>query len=106
LSGCKAVKLSKKTADGVKQFCELVEEFEEMIPNVEATVEAGAACSKKKTADPGKLSYFVEKVVERAGLVEYHKSQDEIAGTQKTANIQEFGETVRLLYPCTKAGLL
>jgi len=104
LSGCKAVKLSKKAADGVKQFCELVEEFEEMIPNVEATVEAEQPVAKK-TADPGKLSYFVEKVVERAGLVEYHKSQDEIAGTQKTANIQELVNSA-VLYPCTKAGLL
>ena len=146
LDACRNIKLSKKAQEGVKQFCELVDEFEAMIPEAPASAEAARlageavvapptadvqdssiesnadgekksdteeknsssknkSVSKNKTADKDKLSHFVEKVVELSGLVEFHKSQDEIAGTQKTANLQELVNSA-VLYPCTKAGLL
>ena len=90
VDACKKIKLSKKAQDGVAHFCELVEKFEAMISEETAT---------------DKLSRFVEKVIELSGLVEFHKSQDEIAGTQKTANLQELVNSA-VLYPCTRAGLL
>jgi len=162
LDSCKKTKLTKKAAEGVKNFCELFEEFSSELPEtvegeenkslaeqavaaelinstaaeqaavVESTsnalaeqaavvenkstslVKEEASSEKKKSTpdskkqianDKSKLSYFVEKVVEKSGLSEYHKSQDEVAGTQKLANLQELVNSA-VLYPCSKQGLL
>lgn len=52
-----------------------------------------------------KLSYFVEQLNELSGLMEYHTAQDEVAGTQRVANLQELANSA-VLYPMTMAGLL
>ena len=54
---------------------------------------------------PGQgLAAFVLTVIEQTGLGIYHRNQDEIMGTQKTANLQELANTASL-YPCSAAGL-
>ena len=54
---------------------------------------------------PGQgLAAFVLTVIEQTGLGVFHRNQDEIMGTQKTANLQELANTASL-YPCTAAGL-
>ncbi len=52
-----------------------------------------------------KLSFFVEQLNELSGLMEYHAAQDEVAGTQRVANLQELANSA-VLYPMTMAGLL
>ena len=51
------------------------------------------------------LSYFVEQLNELSGLIAYHTLQDEVAGTQRVANLQELANSA-VLYPMTMAGLL
>nr|MDA8409426.1 UvrD-helicase domain-containing protein [Treponema sp.] len=53
---------------------------------------------------PRHLGELVDRLVKEAGLLEYHKSQDEIAGTQKVANLDELVNAASL-YPLTRAGL-
>ena len=50
------------------------------------------------------LAAFVLTVIKQTGLELYHKNQDEVMGTQKTANLQELANTASL-YPCTQEGL-
>ena len=93
LIGAKNVKLSKKAAEGINFFCTLNEELSSLLIEDE---------EKSKGRH---LSEFVEETIKKSGLEEYHKSQDEVAGTQKTNNLQELINSAAL-YPCTKAGLL
>jgi ATP-dependent DNA helicase pcrA len=54
---------------------------------------------------PGQgLAAFVLTVIEQTGLGIFHRNQDEVMGTQKTANLQELANTASL-YPCSAAGL-
>jgi DNA helicase-2/ATP-dependent DNA helicase PcrA len=82
-----APSLSKKAKEGVTEFCAVLDEL-----------------TNSFTPDE-KLSYFVGKVIERSGLLNYHRTQDEIAGTQRAANMQELVNSA-VLYPCTQDGLL
>lgn len=58
-----------------------------------------------KKSQKKKLSYFVEQLNELSGLIAYHTLQDEVAGTQRVANLQELANSA-VLYPMTMAGLL
>ncbi len=94
LEGCRRIKLSKKAAEGIELFCSLNEKLASMID--------------VKQDDEEKimhLSDFVQEAVKGSGLEDYHKSQDEVAGTQKLANLQELVNSASL-YPCTREGLL
>ena len=51
------------------------------------------------------LASFVEKLVESSGLQAYHRGQDEIAGTQREANLQELVNAASL-YPLNREGLV
>ena len=89
-----APSMSKKARDGLVQFVALVDECIAMLtkPAVPAEVQ-------------DKLSVLVEQVAEKSGLKDYHESKDEVAGTQKVANMQELANNA-VLYPCTMEGLL
>lgn len=94
LEGCRRIKLSKKAAEGIELFCSLNEKLSSMID--------------EKNDDEEKnihLSDFVQEAVKDSGLEDYHKSQDEVAGTQKLLNLQELVNSASL-YPCTREGLL
>lgn len=94
LEGCRRIKLSKKAAEGIELFCSLNEKLASMIDGKQADEE-----------NVMHLSDFVQEAVKGSGLEEYHKSQDEVAGTQKLANLQELVNSASL-YPCTREGLL
>ncbi|MBQ2551338.1 MAG: UvrD-helicase domain-containing protein [Treponema sp.] len=94
IEGCRKIKLSKKAAEGISSFVSLFDEFENMVPETDGG-------EKKKN----NLAKLVESVSVKSGLEDYHRSQDEIAGTQKVSNIQELANAASL-YPCTKSGLL
>jgi DNA helicase-2/ATP-dependent DNA helicase PcrA len=115
--------LSKKAKKSVQFFVELVTELAKNLDEnlASALSVPNAAFAKTATetlfegidlnaaqavgSDGDKLSVFVEKLVEKSGLGEYHASQDEIAGTQRAANLQELCNSAAL-YPCNRDGLI
>lgn len=75
----------------------------DLVPNSEEeTVQENLPARKSPKK---KLSYFVEQLNELSGLIAYHTLQDEVAGTQRVANLQELANSA-VLYPMTMAGLL
>ncbi|MDE6705868.1 MAG: ATP-dependent helicase [Treponemataceae bacterium] len=86
--------LSKKAREGLTQFVAVLDACAEKLAAPAAPVQAG-----------DKLSALVELAAEQSGLLDYHESKDEVAGTQKVANVQELANSASL-YPCTTAGLL
>ncbi|MCH5288666.1 MAG: UvrD-helicase domain-containing protein [Treponema sp.] len=86
--------LSKKAREGLAQFLQTVDGCAALLAVPDVPEEPRE-----------KLSALVELAAETSGLREYHASQDEIAGTQKVANMQELANSAAL-YPCTTDGLL
>lgn len=92
VDACKKVAdtFSKKAKEGATEFCAMMEEFIESINT-----------SQKESS----LSEFVELIMNKSTLLEYHKAQDEIAGTQRAANMQELVNSA-VLYEYSVQGLL
>ncbi len=86
--------LGKKAREGLAQFVAVLDACAEKLAATAAPLEA-----------TDKLSALVELAAEKSGLLDYHESKDEVAGTQKVANMQELANSASL-YPCTTAGLL
>ena len=86
-----APKLSKKTKEGVTEFCDLAFSLIEEIS------------SGKKSGE--RLSAFVEELIQKSGLEELHSADDEINGTQRVANMQELANNAAL-YEFSIDGLL
>lgn len=53
---------------------------------------------------PASLGVLLEKIISESGLAGYHRGQDEIAGTQKLANMEEL-VNASALYPLVREGL-
>ena len=67
--------------------------------------ESGAVNRPPPPKDPASsLAATVEWALHASGLLDYHKSQDEIAGTQKVANLEELVNAAGD-YPSTSSGL-
>ncbi|MGL4981370.1 MAG: ATP-dependent helicase [Treponemataceae bacterium] len=119
LFACKKAmpKLSKKTQQGVSDFIHifetLVDEFAHdrsqqkqdgySIENIASDALNQTEISKQ--APEHSLSSFIESVIKKTGLSDYHQAQDEIAGTQRVTNLQELANSATL-YPKTLEGLL
>ncbi len=99
ISGCQSVKLTKKAQEGISFFTQLYSDFEKMIPDI-----SPEDFEKSKDKEK-KLSDLVKMVCEKSGLEDYHKTQDDVAGTQKIFNLQELANSASL-YPCTRYGLM
>ena len=72
-----------------------------------STIDTGdseQAVTQKHGQQGERLAAFVLAVIEQTGLGVFHRNQDEVMGTQKTANLQELANTASL-YPCSAAGL-
>ena len=72
-----------------------------------STIDTGAseqAVTQKHGQQGERLAAFVLAVIEQTGLGVFHRNQDEVMGTQKTANLQELANTASL-YPCSATGL-
>ncbi|MCR4900953.1 MAG: ATP-dependent helicase [Treponema sp.] len=78
--------MSKKAAQGARDFLDIIEGLV-------------ALFDKSK-----KLSDFVEAVIKKSGLDEYHRASDEIEGTQRIANLQELINSA-VPYECSLEGL-
>lgn len=92
IDACKNIlpSFSKKAKEGATNFCSLMDELFKKIS------------SEKKDA---KLSEFIELIMNKSALLDYHKSQDEIAGTQKVNNMEELINSA-VLYNYSLEGLL
>ncbi len=76
----------KKARTGTEEFCRIMKEIREGFS-------AG-----------GGLSDFIRRVIAATGLDEYHRSKDEIDGTQRAANLQELVNSA-VVYECSPDGL-
>lgn len=82
--------LSKKAREGIESFCALLDSL----------------CQKLNEGKAQeKLGVFVEEIIQKSGLEEYHAADDEISGTQRVANMQELANNASL-YPLNMDGLL
>ncbi len=108
---------SAKARAGLTQFASLMHSIEARLGpsdpafyGLEETMEnsgqasdvRGQSSNASGASDP--LSLLVEFAVRESGLLEYHKGQDEVAGTQKVANLDELVNAASD-YPATKSGL-
>lgn len=114
VESAKNIKLPKKASEGIAEFCKIFDELNSMLPNEEmnslgeADVPAGeSAGAAPKAVNANKLSLadFIKEVCEKTGLNEFHQAQDEIAGTQKLANLEELTNSA-VQYPLCRKGLL
>jgi DNA helicase-2/ATP-dependent DNA helicase PcrA len=79
--------LAKKAAAGLREFLSLYD-------SLQADLDSG-----------GKPLYdFVQRVIHESGLRQYHLAQDEVAGTQRGANLDELANAASL-YPGGREGL-
>ncbi len=107
------VKLSKKAMEGAKEFYNIATELLEYLPNDLLTESIAREAMKEDESDvtgssdenEKKLSDFIDLVSKKTGLSEYHKSQDEVSGTQREANLQELSNSASF-YKYSVQGLL
>ncbi len=121
--------LPKKARTSLKEFLDVVSELSGMLGDEEPdfgsfeddsdispdvsdgklggaeTAEVSNGASLSAGDNPLTLADFIEEVVKKTGLLEYHEAQDEIAGTQKVANLQELYNSASL-FDCSRKGLL
>jgi DNA helicase II / ATP-dependent DNA helicase PcrA len=84
--------LGAKASKGAKEFLSLHAAFEEALDGGGGDAEGG-------------LYGFVQRVISESGLLELHRSEDEISGTQRAANLEELANAASL-YPAGREGLL
>ena len=99
-AGSISAQLSKKASEGFAAFCGTVAACSDLVPEVPPESEDAKTVAQNKT-----LAEFVSMVIEKSGLEEFHKAQDELNGSQRYANLQELCNSATL-YPCTRSGLL
>ena len=85
-----APELKGKARSGLKAFLEVLDEARSALAAPEVDGET--------------LAKTVERLVRDSGLVDYHRDQDEVAGTQKAANLEELVNAASL-YPRSPGGL-
>ena len=101
---------SKKAREGLAAFVDTMDQFEAKLKeNSENKSQndrvAEALDMEKNIHTVEKLSVLIDLISDKSGLKEYHATQDEIAGTQRVANLQELSNAA-VLYDCTYSGLL
>mgnify|MGYP006274770433 CR=1 FL=1 len=124
IAGCRSADVGKKARAGLTEFLSALEELlalggeaallgsggdtaglGEDAPNVAGGADAAhpvTPTSKEAAAD---LGVVVERALRASGLVEFHQGRDEIAGSQKEANLEELVNAASL-YPASGEGLL
>ncbi len=93
----------------------LLEACAESLPLMKGKATAGLAkflslmerskASLAQAPSSSTLSVLLDTLLSESGLVEFHKSKDDIAGTQKLANLEELVSSASL-YPLSGEGLL
>lgn len=97
--------LAESPASGIPPALS-VPEATEAAEDADTTDTAGEVARKKKGRKKNAvgLASFVDRLIESSGLLAYHQGQDEIAGTQRVANLQELVNAASL-YTLDRAGL-
>lgn len=104
---------AKKAKTGIGEFLDAYDNLKALLPPSTGITEAHVLADlalpdetqSKEISNGNSLSQFIEKVIIQSGLIEYHQAQDEIAGTQKVANMNELINAAAL-YQYTMDGLL
>ena len=118
LSACRdlAQALTTKAKKGMQEFLSIIDTLVADLPSTPANedpagfstqnlaTDALTGTTNSRTQPENTLADFIQNLVKITGLAEYHSEQDEIAGTQKVANMQELANSA-LLYPKTLEGL-
>lgn len=91
-------KLTKKAREGINHFVEIMDKF---YAELQKNEQEGA----QSQVDKPNLSVLIDLISEKSGLKTLYESEDEISGSQRTANMQELSNSA-VLYPCTSNGLL
>lgn len=98
--------ISKKAGTALQDFVRPLYSLRLLLARADTIVDNGTTGNFDRTAllQGEQLAAFVLTVIEQTGLGEFHRKQDEIMSTQKTANLQELANAAAL-YPCTVEGL-
>lgn len=120
LDACRALlpTLPAKAKKGMKEFLEVMDGIIEELDAADLQTSSSVSDQVKLLADAAAGTYdhnlapnpeetlaaFIENLIKISGLGEYHASQDEIAGTQRSANMQELANSA-VLYQKNRAGL-
>jgi DNA helicase-2/ATP-dependent DNA helicase PcrA len=94
-------------AEPAAQPAEVAGPAEPARPGADAAGDAGRdgqLPSRTRPLGEGSLADLVESLIKTSGLLEYHRSQDEVAGTQKASNLDEL-VNASSLYPRSPEGL-
>lgn len=104
---------SAKARAGLAAFAALMQKLAERLAAPALADDGGRALDDDAPGPSGpppvapgaeRLSAVVEYAVRESGLLQYHKDQDDIAGSQKTANLDELVNAASD-YPATREGL-
>ena len=108
--------LNKKAQEGAKEFLSLYSNLKNFLEEnsvkeeivdaeIKELAETAADATKTESKDFRRLSEFIQKLTEDSGLVELHKAQDDMDGTQRVLNLQELVNSA-IRYPLSMKGLL
>ncbi len=104
--------LSKKARAGLETFLSVVSvAFGDFVADASAGVNSGLDLASSDSSDQATLrggeglSAFLVRIVTDSGIVDYHRSQDEVSGTQRLSNLQELANAASL-YPPSLDGLV
>lgn len=103
-----AAGFSKKAREGISAFVEIMDFFQEKMEKNNRQKEENQHILEEKAepvAGVEKLSVLIDLIAEKTGLKAYYSEKDEIAGTQRDANIQELSNSA-VFYDLTAEGLL
>lgn len=98
--------LPKKAQEGIKEFVSVMKNLKnELLKNSEEAEKS----QEEENVIPSPLSFFIIRLAEESGLLEYHKAQDKLEGKNRVENRVENMEELSnyaAKYPCTLLGLL
>jgi DNA helicase-2/ATP-dependent DNA helicase PcrA len=109
IDAARRVKLSSKAAAGIDAFALVIERGRALLNGVDGAETAGMAGTAGGDSPGIKagegLSVCAAALITGSGLAEYHATNEEISGYQRTGNLQELVNAASL-YPATTEGLL
>ena len=98
--------VSKKARTELQKFVDMIQQFMDRLGEKNVQQEnAEEALEGKTENDCGQLSELISDLIKQSGLSEFHAAQDEIAGTQKVANLEELCNSA-VPFKGNRAGLL
>lgn len=121
LDSCRAAltSLPAKAKKNLADFMDLIEKYQSELGMYEISpaepdsgigpmadlAAAASGDSVPENKDAPSLADVLERLIKETGLIEYHTAQDEIAGTQRVANLQELCNSA-IPYTPDRTGLL